>query len=259
MCIRDRPIFDVLWTEKNAKLTSFTSTIFSSQFLEDVVRKSNNLKSFSGNQIKQSISDAELLLSSTIKCSPNLLKSQMEYYKNMLLSWLRKVIDIHVGGDCLKLTLKELCSLIEEKTASETRVTFAEYIFPALDLAESSKSLEELGEAWITFGTGLLLLFVPDSPYDPAIHDYVLYDLFLKTKTFSQNLMKSWRNVRKVISGDEEIFTEKLINTISDDDAPQSPRAVSYTHLDVYKRQELHQAKDFLCLFKVQLHREKPV
>ncbi|AJV76513.1 Mdn1p [Saccharomyces cerevisiae YJM450] len=218
------PIFDVLWTEKNAKLTSFTSTIFSSQFLEDVVRKSNNLKSFSGNQIKQSISDAELLLSSTIKCSPNLLKSQMEYYKNMLLSWLRKIIDIHVGGDCLKLTLKELCSLIEEKTASETRVTFAEYIFPALDLAESSKSLEELGEAWITFGTGLLLLFVPDSPYDPAIHDYVLYDLFSKTKTFSQNLMKSWRNVRKVISGDEEIFTEKLINTISDDDAPQSPR-----------------------------------
>ncbi|QHS74848.1 AAA family ATPase midasin [Saccharomyces paradoxus] len=218
------PVFDVLWTENNAKLTSFTSSIFSSQFLEDVVRKSNNLKTFSGNQIKQSISDAELLLSSTIKCSPNLLKSQVECFENMLMTWLRRIIDIHAGRDCSKLSLKEISSLIEEKTASETCVTFAEYILPALELIESSKSLEALGEAWILFGTGLLLLFVPDSPYDPAIHDYVLYDLFLKTKTFSQNLMKSWRNVRKVISGDEKIFTEELINVISDEDAPQSPR-----------------------------------
>ncbi|CAI4046401.1 hypothetical protein N7582_003803 [Saccharomyces uvarum] len=218
------PIFDILWAETDAKFTSFTSSIFSSQFLEDIVCKSNNLKTFSGNQIKQSISDAELLLSSTIKCSPSLLRNQVNCYKAMLSTWISKITDIHVGMDCSKLTSNDICSFMEEKAASETCTTFTEYILPALELAKSSESLEALGEAWILFGTGLLLLYVPDSPYDPAIHDYVLYDLFFKTKGFSQELVKSWKNVREVTSGDEEILTEKLVNVISDDDAPQSPR-----------------------------------
>ncbi|QID86702.1 AAA ATPase midasin [Saccharomyces pastorianus] len=218
------PIFDILWTEKDAKFTSFTSSIFSSQFLEDIVCKSNNLKTFSGNQIKQSISDAELLLSSTIKCSPSLLRNQVNCYKAMLSTWIGRIIDIHVGMDCSKLTSKDICSSMEGKATSETCATLTEYILPALELAKSSESLESLGEAWILFGTGLLLLYVPDSPYDPAIHDYVLYDLFFKTKNFSQQLVKNWKNVREVTSGDEEILTEKLVNVISDDDAPQSPR-----------------------------------
>ncbi|CAI4046054.1 AAA family ATPase midasin SKDI_12G1560 [Saccharomyces kudriavzevii IFO 1802] len=218
------PVFDILWAETDAKFTSFTSFMFSSQFLEDVVRKSNNLKSFSGNQIRQSISDAELLLSSTIKCSPSLLRNQIDFYRDMLSTWTRKIIDIHGCKGCSDLNLMEIRSLIEEKTTSETYMTFTEYILPALELTKTSKSLDALGEAWILFGTGLLLLYVPDSPYDPAIHDYVLYDLFFKTKAFSQELINNWINVRKVISGDEEIFTEKLINVVSDNDAPQSPR-----------------------------------
>ncbi|EJS42740.1 mdn1p [Saccharomyces arboricola H-6] len=217
-------VFDIIWAEPGEKFTSFTSSIFSSQFLEEIVRKSNNLKKFSGNQIKQSISDAELLLSSTIKCSPRLLRSQVNHYKDMLSIWIRKITDIHVGRDCSKLDSKEIQSIMEEKNASETCITFTEYLFPALELTKISNSLEALGEAWILFGTGLLLLYVPDSPNDPAIHDHVLYDLFFKTKNYSQELVKSWRNVREVISGDNEILTEKLINVISDDNAPQSPR-----------------------------------
>lgn len=97
-------------------------------------------------------------------------------------------------------------------------------MLPAVLILNEFCTPESLGKAWIIFSSGLIQLYVPSSPYDPAVHDYVLYDSFTRQKKLSQELVASWKNCRTVISGDRQITAEKLIEITDDSDAPKKPK-----------------------------------
>lgn len=214
-------IFDHLWAQMNGIYQSFTKSLFTSSYFENIVLKSNLFTSFSGSQIEQTLLDAKTLLSSTIKTSDIILENPVDEYSKLLLNWIEQVIDIHI-----KTGIKSIDNNYEEYVRNEANETFNKifitYLKPAMDICTQSTS--SLGKAWILFGIALINLFVPNLPVDPAIHDYVHYSTFIRHKDFSQQLVNSWSVIRKIVSGDNRIHTEDLIDIVNDSDAPEKPR-----------------------------------
>ena len=67
-------------------------------------------------------------------------------------------------------------------------------------------------------------MYVPDSPYDPAIKEYVLYKVFEDQKVFGENLISSWESARRVFSGDKEMYLESTLKHLIDLEALITPK-----------------------------------
>ena len=218
------PVFDLLWKKSNDKFVSHTKTLTSSNFIKNMIVKSNSLKNFPGSQLEQTLSDAKLLLTSTINASPYVLKSQSDVYGDYLHQWIIDIINLHLESDISGLDEDKLRKEVLQCSNDYFITVFDMYLDPVMELLKNTKSLRNLGKAWILFGVALMILYAPDSPYDPAVNDHVTYDVYLKLKSLSDNLINSWEIIRKVTNGDEKIYAESLIVPISNEDIPQKPR-----------------------------------
>ena len=219
------PIFDLMWRIHDGKFETTMPLIISSAFFENIIQKITSFESFPGSQIDQALSDVASLLSSTIRSSPYLLKDHVHEYKTLLANWIKKIVQLHAGNGC---TMGKEGDLLLEYVQNHSKSYFAEvyrdYLHPALIMCDRNASTEQLGRAWILFGVGLLNLYVPDRPYDPAIRDYVHYDIYLKHRAFSEELVEGWSKIREVVSGDEAITVEEALYAISDIPAPKKPK-----------------------------------
>lgn len=218
------PLLDILWNKRDGRFHSFTETMITSSFFEGIIIKANTLKYYPGSHVKQTLSDAKFLLSSLANFSGNILKDQLGSFAETLYKWIIRVIQVHTKLEVVDLEEDELVKQILAQPNDNFSAIFEQYLLPAMQSSKHHTSAELLGRAWIYFGIALIMLYAPDCPYDPAIHDYVLYDVFLKHKTFSEQMKESWAAVRKVTNGDEIIEVEKLINSTSEIVAPEKPK-----------------------------------
>ncbi|CAB4255465.1 similar to Saccharomyces cerevisiae YLR106C MDN1 Huge dynein-related AAA-type ATPase (midasin), forms extended pre-60S particle with the Rix1 complex (Rix1p-Ipi1p-Ipi3p) [Maudiozyma barnettii] len=216
------PVFDYLWKSENGIYKSFTDSIFSSKYFENIVLKSNQFTSFAGSQIKQTIVDAKKLLSSTIRTSNLLLENSTEEYSKLLVCWMDQIVFTHTNSNLSIIDRDMWEQYVITESSEAFRETFKEFIQPAYLL--SQRGISELGTAYVLFGIALIQLFTPNRPVDPAINDYVHYQLFSKHKEFSESMLNSWSTIRTVISGDEKIYAEDLSDVVTDDDAPKKPK-----------------------------------
>lgn len=219
------PIFDFLWIRTDSGYRSHTDSLFSSTLFRDIIVKCNAMKKFPGSLVKQTLSDARLLLSSTVRLSKSLLKDPLDVFADKLSSWLGRVIEAHVGVSIRGLVEEEILKIVLDKGSDAFIANFQQYLLPVFQIVEkAAHSYEELGKAWVYFGAALITLYAPDHPSDPAIRDYVLYDNYQKNIQFCNKLKGAWAAVREVTSGDKPILVEKLIESTSDMDTPQRPR-----------------------------------
>lgn len=216
--------FDLLWTKDDGKFVSHLNSVFTSSLFENVLKKSNLFKNFAGSQINQTLDDANLLLCSLVKSSRFVLTDQLEVYKNILLQWYHRILKIHTGTETSELKIQRVLELVNDSNDKFFKQVHEQFLLPAVLILNEFCTPESLGKAWIIFSSGLIQLYVPSSPYDPAVHDYVLYDSFTRQKKLSQELVASWKNCRTVISGDRQITAEKLIEITDDSDAPKKPK-----------------------------------
>lgn len=198
-----------------------THYLIQASFIENILLKTNSFRNFSGNQIYQTLIDAKLLISTTGEVAPLILKDQKTVFAEMLKDWIKKIIIAHTKTEFCEATLKtDLASCLSEHSMS----VFDYYILPALQMTEDRTDIEVLGKAWILFGAGLIDLYAPDLPYDPAVHDYVMYDVFSKHKEFVNELSNDLATMRRVTSGDKVILMERQFNHTSPMEAPQKPK-----------------------------------
>ncbi|CAN3377160.1 hypothetical protein DIURU_003588 [Diutina rugosa] len=94
------------------------------------------------------------------------------------------------------------------------------YLAPAL-LAPNN--WYTLGRASVMFGAAMLQLFVPQSPYDPAIREYVVFDVLAAQRRASSALIDEWRQVAQVISGAPTHIEATLADALAVPDA-ERPR-----------------------------------
>ncbi|SJM84125.1 related to Midasin [Zygosaccharomyces bailii] len=218
------PVFDLLWIECNDSFHSFTSSLLNSSLFERMIKKSNNLKNFTGSQVRQTLTDAKLLLSATIDASEILLRNQLTYFSNLLKEWILLIVQLHTEENVKGIDNCELTAKVLGGANQSFCKVFKEQLLPALEISSVPISFENLGRGWILFALGLIHIYAPDCPLDPAVHDYVQYDTLWKHKAFSERILKSWISARQVISGDEPLLVEKSISRKANCKDPQIPK-----------------------------------
>lgn len=222
------PVFDILWVKRDNEFESQTSSIFNSSLLEQLVIKLNSFESFTGSQMNQAFDDAQILLYHLLRSSNYVLRDQCELFKLLLKDWYNQIVSVHIGAE--NHNIEDVLSSVEGSKNSSFKRVHNEYLSPAIRMIEQTQASSVLGEAWILFCLGIIELFVPSAPYDPAVHDYVLFDHFSMQKTLAEKLVRSWKCCRHVLSGDNQLTAESLMATVTELDAPKKPR--------VYRPQE---------------------
>lgn len=222
-------VLDLLWTENDGRYESHTPEIITSKFIGDIIKKTNQFNKFSGSHIDQTLSDAKLLLTATIESSDYLLKNSVSELSSRLLGWIKIILSSHLDCDISSLKSETLTLLLSNDRNKHLKDVYETYLREVIDILTNTTNEEELGQAWILFGIALLILYAPDIPYDPAVHDYVLYDIFEKHVNYSKKMLNAWATVGMVTSGDERLLVEQLVQTPSEDEMPKKPRVYRST------------------------------
>lgn len=77
-----------------------------------------------------------------------------------------------------------------------------ELLEPAMELVERSHlELETIGKAWVLFGIAIVMLYVPNVPFDPAIRQHVDYERSQKHVQAVTDQLKSWLTVETHVFG----------------------------------------------------------
>ncbi|QLQ82398.1 hypothetical protein HG537_0H01600 [Torulaspora globosa] len=217
-------VFDFLWIKNDGSYRSHTTSLFSTAFFRDIIMKCNTMKTFPGSLLKQTLSDARLLLASAAKFSRSILNDPLRTFADKLHMWLGRVIEAHVDVTITGLEEEEVFKIVLEKGNDTFVSQFQQYLQPVIRLLKEARSHEDYGRAWVYFGSALITIYAPDHPSDPALHDYVLYDNYQKNMAFCEQLKRSWAAVREVASGDRALLIEKLLRSTTGEDAPKKPR-----------------------------------
>ncbi|KAI5962071.1 uncharacterized protein KGF55_003146 [Candida pseudojiufengensis] len=175
----------------------FTSLLFSS-----TIEKCYQIFSSPANQVKETLSDLSQLNSTMIDQSNLILSNQKEKFSSLLLRWTDEVYLAH----------PELNSNISKQ-----------YLMSAVTLAKDRESLFDLGKSWILFSLGLIQLYLPNGPNDPAIKEYVIAEIYSAYMSHVSEIKSSFKNAREVIKGDEITFLESTLNQL-DQPAPVKPK-----------------------------------
>lgn len=217
-------IFDSLWKDRKSRV----SPLFTSELMLSMLTKAVQFNNTSGKSLEQTSFDLKSVSKCVIEHSFEVLNDVKGAFSNLLLSWFEIILN------ALGLYEDELLNN-PELVLDKVSLSFGSdsHSFVAVKLLvdsvnsvvnASELSLGKLGEAWVSFALGLILLYVPDSPYDPAIKEYVLYKVFEDRKVFGENLISSWESARGVFSGDKETYLESTLKHLIDLEAPNNPK-----------------------------------
>ncbi|AET39337.1 AAA family ATPase midasin Ecym_4273 [Eremothecium cymbalariae DBVPG len=224
------PTFDITWNKDGDRFVSHTGELFNTSLLESVLEKTNSLQSAPGSQLTQMISDANLLIKAMTNASQFLLGDQCKLYRDILVDWYKKIVKIHISSDLDNLCMEDIFRLVDNGIDADFASIHQKFLSPAILLVNDNPSMNSLGKAWVLFATGLIQLYVPSSPLDPAIRDYVLLDHFMKRKQESERLINTWKTVRTILTGSSEMEVEKLIDVVTENDGPEKPKVFRPNH-----------------------------
>lgn len=214
----------LLWSLDGNEVVSKTPSIFTSSFSESILMKINRLHEMVGSQVDETVNDLKMLLNSTISFSEAIVQDPFEKTFEILFEWVVAVVSAHMEIIEKPKSVSELITIMKQDCEKYVIDIFDEFLFNKLQECESSKSIELLGQCWIYFGICLVNLFCPNASYDPAIGDYVYYEVFSSHKHFLETLQHNWSNFRVVTNGDKEIYVENLANSIEPINPPMKPQ-----------------------------------
>ncbi|CAI5759429.1 unnamed protein product [Candida verbasci] len=222
-------VLDSLWYMDEGNTKSSVSTLFTNELILSVLDKSINYNLTSGKLLDQTNADLYQLSRSLVNHSNYILKDQKETFANLLKNWILSVLEsqgikeISFDKDVLNNAVAQL--------DSNVATILTKYIIAAYYLLEKvDNEVQILGKAWILFSCGMIQLFVPNTPYDPAIKEYVLYKVYEDQKDSAEKLVDSWRVTREVANGDNEIYLESTLRRPSDLTAPSNPKVYRDTN-----------------------------
>lgn len=77
----------------------------------------------------------------------------------------------------------------------------AKYFKPAFEMLSANLDHQSVGTAWVYYSLGMMLLYVPDSPFDPAIREHVYHDRAVKASQDRNEHLQARRVVKEVFFG----------------------------------------------------------
>ncbi|KAF5102622.1 hypothetical protein D0Z00_000332 [Geotrichum galactomycetum] len=107
--------------------------------------------------------------------------------------------------------IQKICVKVAEVSNKFLADVFTNYFLPALQLLMSSSSdPKSMGKGWLIVFLGLILLYVPNLPFDPAIRQHVEYDRTRGLTKQYEDMKKSWECIRGVFVGCPNVDLDKV-------------------------------------------------
>ncbi|KAG5419016.1 hypothetical protein I9W82_003735 [Candida metapsilosis] len=210
-------ILEDLWS-KDDPVVSRVPALFSSSLLTSTLEKVLNLKATSASHVDETVADLKLLTKSMIETSSCILSDQRVVFAEKLKAWLKHTWMAHglkLDGEAIDTDFTKL--------NPDVANVFNQFLVPVTTLIKSS-SLVDLGKAWILFACGLIKLYLPSIPNDPAIKEYVVSKVYSARMSHLTGLRKSWTRSRQIMSGDEPTYLESTLKDLTDATEPETPK-----------------------------------
>lgn len=217
-------VFDTLWLKSDVGYKSLTSDLFTDHFLQSVFSKIGNYNEFSGDQLEQTVRDSIVFSKQLVKNSQSILSNKVEEHRRIIINWYTKILALITKQDYTGMSISSLISVSQDVKDQFFQRINTSFLLPALELLSADVETGKLGQAWVLLSIGLIQLYVPDSTYDPAIEDHILYENYLKRAQFCTDVSVAMREVVSVNFGDEEILIERFCPSVEGEAKPEKPR-----------------------------------
>ncbi|CAN6670439.1 midasin [Trichomonascus vanleenenianus] len=198
------PVFDSLWRKTDLK------SLFDDSHITWTLAAKRLFESISSKDYMQCQNDYKSLSQTLIKNMGRLMADKLQWFATMLKQSIDRVVAMH-RNDSLPSTVRDKFSLVYDK-----------YFAPSLDAVNESSS-RSIGEGWILFALGMVLLFVPDIPFDPAIGEHVAYSRYLHLNEERKVELRSWEQVRQIFLGPVSTEVDEIIQSQYDLISVQKP------------------------------------
>lgn len=230
-------ILDYLWAylEDNRYVTG----LLSSDLISSSIYKCFSFISCPGRELEQNVEDLKYLGTSLMLSSGAVLTDQKVKYCEILIKWIIKLLDtLKMSGqdytvftqiknnpgpvtfEVIQKLETIICNLQDEVVSSKIK----QLLLSSVRSLQGAKGFRDLGRSWIFFSTAALQLYVPSSPYDPAIREHINYTLYEERSDYSEQLQETWKLLREVFSGEQETLLEKALPRVESIHAPKRPR-----------------------------------
>lgn len=102
-------------------------------------------------------------------------------------------------------------------------IVSAKYFKPAVQMLSTKLDPQNVGTAWIYYSLGMLLLYVPDRPFDPAIREHVYHNRAVRASQEGGDYLQTRRVVKEVFFGPGSNSIESLISQLLPEEVSPQP------------------------------------
>lgn len=219
--------------------------LFDDQFFKSTMILVSDIGKTKGGNIDQTLFDMRLFISQFLKHSEEVLIDHTNLFSSILRQWIKFISDIHVElleSNELRMmafehftigtmvSLKKYCEIFKQYGFAAYAEIFETYFIPPMLISKKSLSKKSVGECFFLTSCGLIMLYVPDSAYDPAAVDHILYKDFIELQTLVANVKDSFVMARENYFGDNPIFAEEYLPEIGSSSIDEAPRVYRDSH-----------------------------
>ncbi|VVT57060.1 uncharacterized protein SAPINGB_P005514 [Magnusiomyces paraingens] len=211
------PLFDTLWKYEDGELTASAVDFVNNGIGQLLLSYTNKIDNVASQDRNQAILDFQTLTETVVSQSQYLVKDHLNQFSQLLYLTILQFVEVHsisitgLPTDVSALSSDVISQLFNNISQSENTnfvLAFEKYILKALkNLTDSSKVAA--ARAWIYFALGMLVLYVPNIPFDPAIHQHVAFDRSVAQKSLSEEVTSCWSYLKSIFVSPENSELEK--------------------------------------------------
>lgn len=229
---------ECLWEKKQGnEEKSLSDGLVTDRIARSILQKVWSLGSQPGKFKEQNNSDVETLRKCLIAHSKLVSVTHFLTLVNLLFTWILKIFKVHItlfdehGRTTINtfeslsfslINMEHIISLLDLVKDEKFRSILESYMIPALRFLKN-EGMVYLGKAWILFCSGMIELYVPDSPNDPAIKEHILYLVYRTQKDFLVKLKLNWKKAATIHNGEDSTHIVESIPDAESLEAPDKP------------------------------------
>lgn len=178
------------------------------------------MKEVASHDHNQAMIDLQTLCEKTLQNSSLFTSDKLRILNNMLFDRVLQGINCHevsiqdMPSNASNITQDVISTLRTRVVDTENKFLgdiFDNYFSPALNLVNKSASdFKAMGKAWLLVSLGLVMLYVPNLPFDPAIRQHVEYDRACLLKKQYTDLKEAWEYIKGIFLGCPNVELDKI-------------------------------------------------
>lgn len=169
------------------------------------------MKEVASQDHNQAMTDLQILCERTLQNSPFATFDKLYMLNDLLLDRVLQAVNLHDipiddmpshASEVTQETINKLGARVVDSANNFLGYIFENYFSTALSFVKTSSSdSKSMGKAWLLVSLGLMMLYVPSLPFDPAIRQHVEYDRArLLSKQYSE-MKESWDYIKDIFIG----------------------------------------------------------